>query len=128
MTEGTNTRDYVSQDIFVVELETAAGMTSNVIDSRIYNFPFRVISAVCVKTGAGAAGDTIKLQKKVGATVTDISDAVDTSAKADKTIYAFGTFDDAQMDINNGGQLRLLTVSDDLSRVTVTCMKMQATP
>lgn len=128
MTEGTNTRDYISQDMFLIELESAAGMTGNVIDTRIYGFPFRVVNAGAIMTGAGAASDTLKLQKKVGATVTDISDAVDVSAKADKAPYGFGTLDDAQMDIPNGGQLRVLTVSDALSRVWVLCMKMQATP
>lgn len=139
MTEATLQVKYASQDLFVMVVDTAASMTNNLCDfspsgtsfsngGAASGFPFTVIGAKFSMTGAGGAGDTVKLQKVSGGSATDITDAVDVSAKANKAISDFGTFDTAQADINNGDNLRIVTASDALCRVVITCVKRQPTP
>lgn len=130
MTEGTREFEFIKSDRFVSQYTTQASMTSNLIDETIKNFPRRLVNAYAHMTGAGGAGDTVKLQKVAsdGTTVTDISDAVDVSAKVDKQYFTFGTLDKAQYDLNNGEKLRILTASDALCRVTLEWAIFQATP
>lgn len=124
MTEGTVNIQYGSAGLFVMQLESAAGMTSNRVDSAALKQPARLLMSRALMTGAGAAGDTVKIQRNT----TDISDAVDISAKVDKAPFDFGTLDDAQMDFGNGDTLGMVTASDGLCRVTCWFMERQATP
>lgn len=129
MAEGTVNIQYSSAGEFVVQLETAAGMTANRISAADFKSPCRLLHAEAIMTGAGAASDTVKIQRRTGAsTRTDVSDAVDVSAKADKAVFAFGTIDDAEVDFGNGDAVELLTASDALCRVTFWFAERQATP
>jgi hypothetical protein len=128
MTEGTKDQEFARSETFISQYTTQASMTSNLIDETVKNFPRRLARADAIMTGAGGAGDTVKLQRVSGGSAVDITDAVDVSGKADKTFFNFGTFDDAQLDFGNGDNLRIVTASDALCRITLTWLILQATP
>lgn len=87
-------------------------------------FQIEILDMKAVMKGAGAASDTIQLQKVVtGPTVTDITDALDLSA-ADKSIVRASEIDDANntLDGDAGDLLRLSHVDaagDDAPAVDV---------
>lgn len=129
MSEGTILTKYSTSDShFLMGLRTAAGMTSDLKDFPALYFPYRVIRAWGIMIGAGAAGDTVKVQKVSGGSATDITDAVDVSAKVDKAFFNFGTIDDAQFETTEGDNIRVLTASDALCEIWVECIKLVTTP
>lgn len=75
----------------------ADGNTDITIDDKI-----RVISAFAQLKGAGTAGATLQLLNGSNA----ITEAVDVSAFGDKAVVQITTYDDAYVDIADGGTLR----------------------
>ncbi len=128
MAEGTVEINYISAGLFVLQLQTAAGMTDNRVSAPAFKSPCRLLNAEIVMTGAGAATDTAKVQRESGGSRTDVSDAVDVAAFADKQVGPFGTIDDAEVDFGNGDAVEVLTVSDALVRVTMLFAQKQVTP
>lgn len=125
MPEGTVLTKYSTSDsIFYVHVRTAAGMTSNLKDTPVYQFPFKVVNAWGYMIGAGAAADTVKVQAVNSAGVArDITDAVDVSALADRARFDFGQIDDAGNSLVDGEKLRILTASDALCEVLIMGLK-----
>lgn len=117
----------VAAGLWLAQVDTEAGTAT--YDFNAIQTPSRVIWAQCVQIAAGGAADTAILRKRArtSATVTDISDACDCN-KTDKTVTDFATYDDAQTDLDNGDNLRVVTASGATVRVTVLLAEIQATP
>lgn len=85
-------------------------------------YKFRVGEAYVVMHGAGATGDKVKLQRGDGAaseTFADITDDLDVSSAADKSINRFTTYDDAQWEIDKDESLRIVSTSGSLADVFI---------
>jgi hypothetical protein len=120
MAEGTIPVQYQSAGIFIVQLQTAAGMTGDRVSAAPFKHNCRLLFAEARMVGAGASGDTVKIQRLVPpSTRTDVSPAADVSAIADNGPVPFATLDDAQMDFDAGDSVEVLTASDALARVTL---------
>jgi hypothetical protein len=100
---------------FAIQAQTAAGATEKVVFNANAPFKVRVLQAFGTMTGAGAAGDTVKLTDGTN----DVTNAVDVSAKGDKATFQFGEVDDARHDIAANGTLKVVTASDALCLVTI---------
>jgi len=129
MAEGTVLTKYSTGDSeFLIGVQTAAGMTSNLKDCPALNFPWQLIDAWVIMSGAGAAADTVKIQKVRAASATDVTAALDVSAFADNQMGRFVSIDDAQHEFQEGDNVRILTASDALCRVWIRGIKNVATP
>jgi len=82
-------------------------------------FPFRVIDAYAVMTGAGGAGDTWKLTDGTN----DITDTVDVSSAADKDIVPAGQLDDAYYRFSKTGEVRGITASGAEVELYAICVR-----
>jgi hypothetical protein len=96
---------------------TATGTTSSAAVPT--GRKLRVLDAWGVMTGAGAAGDTVKLANSGGG---DITEAVDLSAKADTETFRFATINDAQWEVAAAATLNCTNASDAAVTVTALCV------
>lgn len=120
MAEGVVGIQYMTWGQFIVEIETASGMTGDQVTTLPYKFPCRVIDFWVIQIGAGGAGDTATLKAVAtdGSTERTISDALDCN-KSDKVITRMGTLDDATADLEPGECLRIETASNAVVRAYV---------
>jgi hypothetical protein len=83
-------------------------------------FRFRVIGVTGIMTGAGGTSDTIKVTDGTN----DITDTIDVSALADKSVFSAATIDDAYWNIDVGESLKVVTASAALAFVMVKCVRV----
>lgn len=100
---------------FVIQVATAAGTTEYRIWDKSCPRSCRIVDAWGVMTGAGGAGDTVKITDGTN----DISDTVDLSSLGDNDLFAIGELDDAYVDLAEGGSLQVEAASDALVRLYV---------
>lgn len=117
--------DRVAAGLFVVQLETVAGTATYNFDN--FRNPCRLLWAQGLATAAGGAADTIKLQKVTGGSASDISNAADFNV-SDAVVVNFTTLDDSKLDFDHGDNLRVVTASGAVGRVTAIFAEFQATP
>lgn len=101
--------------------QTVAGTTTYTLFNHAnQNFNFRVVNAWVVMTGAGGAGDTVKLTDGTN----DITNTMSVAAAADKDVLSFSTLDDAYHTIGKGDKLQVVTASDALCLVYVEVVRV----
>lgn len=105
-------------------VQTVAGTATKSLfgASGIAPWKGRVVRVSAVMTGIGAAGDTLQLKNATA--VTDITDAADVSAQADKALYEGFLLDDAQWGFAAGDNLTVVQASDALAMVRVDCIRL----
>lgn len=106
----------------VVNYTTTATASSFTLFNKNFPFKGRLVYACGAMAAAGAASDTIKIQKGDGAaseTFADITDAVDVSAKGDTDFFNFGEIDDANYTIPVNGSIKIVSVSAPQVEVTM---------
>jgi hypothetical protein len=84
-------------------------------------FKFKVLAIFGYMTGAGAAGDTIKLTNGTS----DICAAVDVSAKADTDFFVAAKLDDAKYQIAKDGTLEVVVASDASAKLVILCQRTE---
>jgi hypothetical protein len=114
-TRGQDDGDVLQAKAETVTMRSEAGVTTKAFTPL---YKCRVIPVGCMMIGAGAAGDTVKMTDGTN----DISDTVDVSAKSDKAVFDFGTWDDAHYVLNAGESLTMVTASDALVHATFLIM------
>jgi len=80
---------------------------------------FKVTRAYGIMTGAGAAADTVLVQRIRAGTTTSITNTADLSVMSDTDQFDFGQINDANQQINQGDTLRVTTASGSLCTVYV---------
>ena len=80
----------------------------------------RIVLVWGLMTGAGAAGDTVKITDGTN----DITTAQDLSAKGDKALFPFIDIDDARRDVTAGIVLHAVNASGGLVDVYVLAIPM----
>lgn len=109
---------------FVLSATMTASDTAKTIGPEQAEFPFRVILAWGIMTGAGAAADTAVIQRVSGGTTSSISNTADVSAFSNTDQFDFSQIDDATYKLSKGDKLQVTTVSGALVEVYVLCVRV----
>jgi hypothetical protein len=106
---------------------TVAGTTEYYVWDKGPGCPFyrgcTVIALRGLMTGAGGGGMTVRLYRVRDGTAVAITDAISVAALSDGAPFTEGTIDDAYMTLLRGDNLKIVTVNDPLTLVTVECAK-----
>lgn len=121
---GPETDDRVEGESFrhgiphAFNVQTAAGTSAyNWVNDN--NKTFLVTRVYGYMTGAGAAADTVVVQRIKAGTTTSISDTVDVSALSDTDHFEVAQIDDANNEIAPQDTLQVTTASDALCRLFI---------
>lgn len=107
---------------------TVSGTTTYNIWDSANGCPFKDGFAVSrfrgIMRGAGGGGMTIQLFRVVSGTATAITDLIDLSGLADQDTFEEARINDAQMGINYGEGLRIVTAGNALTYAWVEGIKV----
>lgn len=109
---------------FLFSCSNTASTTTVTCGPQQAEFPFRVIYAWGIMTGAGAAADTVVLNKVSGSVTSAITDTADVSVMSDTDQFDFSQLNDANYRIAKGDRLSVTTVSGALCDVYALCVRV----
>ena len=109
---------------FLYQCTMTASNTPQTLGPVQAEFPFRVILAWGVMTGAGAAADTVVINKIAGGVTSAITNTADVSAFSDTDQFDFSQINDANYRVPKGGRLSVTTASGALCEVYALCVRV----
>lgn len=109
---------------FVYQVTMTASNSPQALGPQQLEFPIRVIQAWGIMTGAGAAADTVVLNKVSGGTTSAITNTADVSAFSDTDQFDFSQINDANYRAAKGDRLSVTTVSGALCQVYALCVRV----
>ena len=109
---------------FLWSVSMGASDTTTTLGPEQLEFPIRVILAWGIMTGAGAASDSVVLNKVSGGTTSAITNTADVSAFSDTDQFDFSQINDANYRATKGDKLSVTTVSGALCQVYALCVRV----